>query len=140
MSALDFAELERLRGRRRTDEIVRVPCPACSHLRQRRHQRAPCLSLWAKGGGEFITFDCRHCGIKGYARREGTARQVRAESRGRATTAASIPVDYAQRQRSKALWMWRASVPAIGTIAETYLRSRGITCATSPRATSLRCI
>jgi Toprim domain-containing protein len=32
------------------------------------------------------------------------------------------------RQRDKARWLWRSAIPARGTLAEKYLRGRGITC------------
>jgi phage/plasmid primase-like uncharacterized protein len=44
------------------------------------------------------------------------------------------PVDQAKRraddkrQHDKAAWLWRQRKPIAGTVAETYLRSRGITC------------
>jgi hypothetical protein len=37
------------------------------------------------------------------------------------------PADYERRQHEKARWLWRRRDPVAGTIAETYLRSRGIT-------------
>jgi putative DNA primase/helicase len=39
------------------------------------------------------------------------------------------PGDYEAAQHRKAAWLWWQRKPITGTIAETYLRSRGITCA-----------
>ncbi|MGX1352487.1 DNA primase [Bradyrhizobium elkanii] len=36
--------------------------------------------------------------------------------------------DHDRRQHEKAAWLWSQRLPIIGSIAETYLRARGITC------------
>jgi hypothetical protein len=40
--------------------------------------------------------------------------------------------DRARRQHEKASWLWSQHRPIVGSIAEAYLRSRGITCALPP--------
>jgi hypothetical protein len=44
-------------------------------------------------------------------------------------TASKDPSEYKRQQRGKALRLWRQRRPIAGTIAERYLRGRGITCA-----------
>jgi hypothetical protein len=93
-------------------------CPRCSHTRSLPHQKLKCLGVTVDQQG--VSFGCNHCAWTGggfYARgefREPAAQDHKSDH-------------HEQLQRQKARRMWNYSLPATGTIVETYLRSRAIT-------------
>lgn len=45
------------------DRSTRIPCPFCSHLRERQNQRIPVMVVTPTDGG--VTYCCHHCNAKG---------------------------------------------------------------------------
>ena len=94
-------------------------CPQCSHTRRKKRDR--CLSVLIDGKG--ARWCCHHCQWHGH--------EFFDEPRG--PDAASKPVvieqsDNDEQSRIKrALEIWKASVPLIGSPGESYLRARKIT-------------
>ena len=126
MAAADFAALDALlNGRAMAD----AACPWCAPVRRAAvNQRRKVLRLWAAPG--FISFHCARCGESGYVR-DNERRPINRDalSRARATVAESDRVEV-ERQRVKAIGLWRKRRPIIGSPAEVYLReARGIDCA-----------
>lgn len=122
---MTYDELDTLLGRR---SEVDVPCPLCSPIRKRPHQRLRVLHIWRMPEkGALITFNCVHCGEHGGIRQDGeivglTWRELQEldERRRRQQQA-----DDAKRVAG-ARQMLAAGVPARGTIAEAYFERRGL--------------
>jgi hypothetical protein len=117
---LSFGEIEQLTGYK-TGEFHTV-CPVCGPKRSLpRKSKLRVLKIW-RNETDFATFACAHCGLGGYAFRDGASKidkidhaRLKAEAAGRAQ-------DYAARQLEKARWLWSMRQPIGGSIAETYLR------------------
>ncbi len=109
-----------------------VACPVCGPGRRAPlNRRRQVLRIWRDQPG-ILTYHCARCGIDGWSRAGETPRispdrlaRLRAEARERDAE------DVAHRLQA-ALRLWDASVPAAGTFAETYLRSRSIEFAALP--------
>jgi len=113
-------------GRRR-GHVVDVPCPVCGPDRRRPgNRRRRVLRIWHDEPG-FASYHCARCCLKGFARADSDRSQIdphrlaklKAEPEARDR-------HHAKRQQQKALALWRMSLPARGSIIETYLQSRGI--------------
>jgi hypothetical protein len=118
-----FEELDRFLDGRAT---YRVACPACGPSRRTaKKAKRRVLKLWHPKL-DLISYACAHCGIGGYAIREGVTKpNAQQYERLRAEAAANCE-EQVKRQREKACWLWRTARTAAGTTAERYLRSRGI--------------
>ena len=109
-----------------------VPCPLCGPSRKAVANRVRrVLRVWIKEPG-FASYRCSRCGASGWAKGDD-ARRIDPSR----LVALRREVDAEEaRERSKrhglALFLWRRARPIAGTIAETYLRSRGITCTLPP--------
>jgi Zn ribbon nucleic-acid-binding protein len=108
-------------------------CPECGPSRRSPvNQRRKTLRIWREDS-DFATYHCARCGMKGYAHRDGVSsaidlvRMVRLRADASARSAA-----HEKEQHRKANRLWSASLPAQGTIIETYLIARGINCAIPP--------
>jgi hypothetical protein len=97
-----------------------VSCMFCGPSRKTPSNRSRrVLRIWNDGDG-FITFHCERCGESGYSREEGTGRRPAPRPR-------REPVKNQEPEKDKseiARFLWDRSLPAPGTIVETYLRSR----------------
>ena len=105
-----------------------VACPLCGPSRKAPANRVrKVLRVWIKEPG-FASYTCSQCGAHGWARDRDTRRIDPAtfdRLRKEAETA-----DNAERTKRHdlALFLWKRARPIAGTIAETYLRGRGIVC------------
>jgi hypothetical protein len=123
--SLGFDELAAANGNK--IGVFDIPCSACSPLRKAKNQRLKCMRVW-HNEPDFLSYNCCHCGISGYAH-SGQAnrinpiklRRLRIEAENRA-------VAHTRDRCRKAGWLWCQGLPIVGTIAEKYLRARGITC------------
>jgi len=133
MTAAEIAAALGRRAQRLADGSFLVPCPVSTHGKG-RGDRNPSLAL--RDGASRVLVYC-HGGCD--------ARTVLDELRNRGLLEHAKPVTVAKRdsvmamrgspdererdQHRKASWLWLHRRPIAGTIAETYLRGRGITCA-----------
>jgi len=108
------------------------PCPICGgHDRFAVHihkQKWLCRHC-GKGGGDAISFVqfIDGCGfVEAVELLRGEA--ARPQARQPAPTKKQSVAEYERDQRRKAAWLWSRRQPITGSIAELYLRSRGITC------------
>lgn len=108
---MTLTELRELTGGRAG--VHDVACPLCGPLRHSPANRTRrVLRIW--DDGELVTFKCARCDEHGWARGAHN-RNARAER------PAPLPKqDKAETARA----LWRRSVPAPGSLAETYLRGR----------------
>jgi hypothetical protein len=129
MSNIDFETLFSLsKGAPQID----VPCPLCGHACKAAHNRVrPVLRIWNQDDG-FATYKCQRCGESGYAHkgRAGTYKSAYEQAIGIAATFKSpsvVPFKQPEPDADKLTMLrrlWRRSIPARGTIVETYLRNR----------------
>jgi hypothetical protein len=104
-----------------------LTCPFCSASRSTaENRRKKVFRVWRDEPG-FITYLCVHCEAHGYLHAKNSApipvakiAEMRREADRRAE-------EHRQERLSKARWLWRASRPIQGTVAERYLRNRAIT-------------
>lgn len=95
---------------------VDAACPECGPKAKAASNRVrKVLRVW--DDGEFATYNCIRCGIKGWARSDGVAKAgrqnvPRIESRPEKNTNAT------------ATFLWQRSLPLTGSLVEMYLRSR----------------
>jgi len=112
-TSFSFDVLDGLSGHK---AVADAACPACGpDCKAPVNQRRKVLRIW--NDGEFITYKCARCGTSGYARPDGAV-----------TTRTSTPVQPAPPGKDKAelaSYLWEQSKPMSGTVAETYLASRG---------------
>ena len=103
--------------------IIDVACPFCGPSRKAAVNRIrKVMRVWDEGD-DFVTFHCERCGASGYANEKAGragAQKVRHARPAPASAAAEKPDDKTDLARN--LWSW--SIPANGSLAETYLRSR----------------
>jgi hypothetical protein len=121
---MKFHELAELTGGKLG--IIDTTCPLCSHQRSPQNERKRVLRLWAHA--DAITFCCVHCGAKGYVLADNRRRLTeggRERYEQRRAEAVRHQADHDKTQHHKALWLWRRSCPAEGTIIEAYLAARG---------------
>jgi hypothetical protein len=104
--------------------VFNVQCPLCSPHRRKKHLR--CLRVWHEEP-DFITYNCKHCDARGFLH---PARAIVSPVRRKRLQAQADErnVIHHQKQRRKARWLWQGAAPIQGTLAEKYLRSRGIKC------------
>src|SRR5690242_9450434 len=100
-------------------------CPQCSAKRRLVHQKLKCLGVTIDSRG--VKFGCNHCDWRGggfYAPQ--AYRAVKLGSKNSVPASPIQPNQEAERRR-KAQRLYSQSVPATGTLVETYWQSRGIT-------------
>jgi hypothetical protein len=119
--SIDFDILVHLTGGRHGKHDT--TCPVCSASRKPVHRKLRVLRIW-QNDDDFVTFCCAHCGLKGYASREGAKSTAAGVALRRVRQQAHAAADLAQECQSveKALTIWRSTVPIKGTLAEEYLR------------------
>ncbi|MDP3264027.1 MAG: toprim domain-containing protein [Tabrizicola sp.] len=106
-----------------------APCPVCQPER-RRDQRA--LSI-REEGGRLLTFCHKSgCDFRAVTEAAGLPASTGAIDLQAAREADTRRATYEAEQRAKARKLWDVGRPISGTKGETYLRSRGITCALPP--------
>src|SRR5947208_315249 len=125
-TAFDLPAIDQLTGGRlgRFD----VACPACGpDRRSPMNRRRRVLRIW-RDDPHFATFHCCRCGTSGFARDDSTRADIDPQRIAKLKAeAAARDQHHAKRQHQKALALWRMSLPARGSIVETYLHARGIT-------------
>jgi hypothetical protein len=97
---------------------------------QPHNQRLKVFRVW-RDAGDFATFHCAHCGISGYAHRNGDQTGLTDAERRRIEKqrqeAARRHREAVADSQANARWLWGKSQPINGTFAEAYLReARGI--------------
>lgn len=102
-----------------------TPCPLCSPFRRHNNQRIKVLRIW-RLEHDFAGYHCAHCGESGHTRaqirtRPDPARLVRARAE-----AAERDRNHRRERLTKALALWTMAGPIQGTMAQKYLRARGI--------------
>jgi hypothetical protein len=122
-SPFDFDTLAQLVGNK---VMARAPCPLCSPMRKPSNRKLPVLTIWRRAP-YFVTYSCNHCLESGWAADAYAQPVSRAEIKRRMREAEEAHLAEEGRRMSKARWLWDQTQPAAGTIAEAYLRSRGIT-------------
>jgi hypothetical protein len=109
--------------------VIDVTCPLCGPTRRYAvNRKRKVLRIW-RDSPNFATYHCARCGAHGFDRAEALTAIDRDRPEQLRREAAARDRDHAEEQRRKARWMWSKSRPAPGTVAEVYLRSRGITIA-----------
>jgi Toprim domain len=106
-----------------------APCPVCQTERRRDQQG---LSLRMEGGRLLAFCHKSGCSFRDIATAAGLPPNALRTDLSQVTTQGtkSRSQDDARREnQAKALWHDGATAPIHGTLAETYLRGRGITCA-----------
>ena len=128
--SIDFQTLQELSNGKAE---AHAACPLCSPFCKATSNRSrKTLKIWNKDDG-YATFMCQRCEVHGYAfadsrsapRRspdDEVANLVAAFQRGPATAPAKQELDQDRIKMIRSLW--RRSVPARGTVVETYLRTR----------------
>lgn len=106
-----------------------APCPVCQTER-RLDQRA--LSLRNDSGRLLVFCHKSGCDFRRILIATGTAKHMAGIDPNTATETAAKQATYDAEQLKKARRLWQAGKPIPGTKGETYLRSRGITCAMPP--------
>jgi hypothetical protein len=123
-AALDFATLADLAGNSSTADI---PCPLCGPDRSTRAtQRKLVMRIW-RPAPDFASYSCARCGEHGYATDRHAKPVDRREFARRLRAAHEHQAEAEAKRRSTARWILAQSQPIEGTIAESYLRGRGIT-------------
>jgi hypothetical protein len=106
-----------------------VPCPACGPLcRAASNRRRPVLRVWREEA-EFISFYCARCGQRGFAKDfESPTPAPRDLERAKARAAAAVQRQHADlaRNTARALAIWNDAQPICSTLAEHYLKRRGL--------------
>lgn len=95
-----------------------APCPLCGpQCKTASNRNRKVLRIWDDGG--FVTYKCARCEASGWAR-DGAAERSR-DPRPPITRDNDLA---RQDRRDLARFLWEKSLPADGTLVETYLRSR----------------
>jgi hypothetical protein len=127
VNALDFPTLVALTGNRLGK--LDVACPLCGPDRRTPiNQKRKVLRIW-HDQPDFITYHCERCGVNGYGHdRKSSAHIDRTRLLRLVKQAEARQVAHTRQRRKVARWLWEGAEPIEGTLAERYLRSRGITC------------
>jgi phage/plasmid primase-like uncharacterized protein len=138
--------IERARAVRIEDEIARRgihlrgavdrwgPCPVCGGRdRFSINIRKQCFNCRGQIGGDVIAM-VQHIDACTFteAIETLTGDQIRPQAALSAAPKNQSAAEYEREQHRKAAWLWSRRLPIIGSIAEQYLRSRGITCPLPP--------
>jgi hypothetical protein len=120
---LDIVTIDELTGGKLG--LSDVACPTCGPIRRAAiNQRRKVMRIWRLDPG-FASFHCARCGERGYVRDGRSAPPAQAViDRARNEAAERERVASAERL-SKTRWLWSRRRPLNGSIAETYLRTRG---------------
>lgn len=125
-SALEFERLTALTDNRLG--IVDVPCPACGPLKERAVSAKRRVLRVYHEQPDFVGYHCARCGAHGWAADKAARRIEQHELSRRMREADARHSAHVQRRRRLANWLWGNAEPVRGTLAERYLRARGITC------------
>jgi hypothetical protein len=127
---IDFETLFHLS---RGQAVADAPCPLCSAgCKTLSNRSRKTLRIWNESEG-FATFKCQRCCESGYAHAADTRSAPRKSAYDEAVDAIAVfkmpAIAPAKHEPDpdklrRARWFWCQSVPARGTIAETYLRTR----------------
>ena len=117
----DFNSLRDLsRGRPESDHA----CPSCGPGRKTASNRVrKVVRVW-DNGEDFISYNCSRCGEKGFAHPDNRSAS-RTAPRPAARPLPTGPTEEQARKLNDARAIWRETIPAAGTPAETYLKRRG---------------
>jgi hypothetical protein len=127
--SIDFETLSHLS---RGQAVADAPCPLCSTgCKTPSNRLRKVLRIYNKEDG-FATYSCARCGEHGYAHahnRPSSRKSVFDEAADviaafKTPTIAPVKQQPDQDKLRRARRLWRQSLPARGTIAETYLRTR----------------
>jgi Toprim domain len=130
-SMIDFETLSHLS---RGQAVADAPCPLCSSgCKTTSNRIRKVLRIYNKGDG-FSTFKCQRCGASGYAHAANNGPASRKSSAYdeavdviaafKTPPIAAVKQQPDQDKLRRARWIFRQSLPARGTIAEIYLRTR----------------
>ena len=130
MNAADIARAHGRLVQRLADGGFLIPCPVPSHG-QGHGDRNPSLAI--KDGDKGLLVRCfAGCDLRDVLaelRRRGLDDGEAPPARPRAAMRPSADeIEHGKAQARKAAWLWAHRKPIAGSIAETYLRRRGITC------------
>ena len=105
-----------------------IPCPLCGPDRRSPiNVRRKTMRVWHEQP-DFITYNCERCKTYGYCHdRKSSIRLDPARLRHLIKETDDQQAAYMHERRRKARWLWDGGQPIEGTIAEYYLRNRGIT-------------
>jgi hypothetical protein len=122
-AGLDITTIDELTGGKLG--LSDIACPTCGPIRRAAiNQRRKVMRIWRLDQG-FASFHCARCGERGYVRDGRLAPPAQAVI-DRARNEAVERERVASTERlSKARWLWSRRLPLSGSIAETYLRTRG---------------
>jgi hypothetical protein len=99
---------------------IDIPCPICSPTRRKSRLRV--MRTWSKSD-DFVSFNCVHCGTKGYATSNAPAAKPRSSDMQRARARAEeIEERETQARIDRARTIWEQGIPLQGTPGETWLR------------------
>jgi len=121
-----YADADRWLGGKTVLERV---CPECSHLRKPQHRKLACFGL-RRVGNDRITYCCQNCNLEGVVTAAWGGRRMerwRLHPKAWKTRPKPLeePVDLGMVRWASELWL--KSVPAKGTIVETYWQARKLT-------------
>jgi hypothetical protein len=122
--AFDFSVLTSIVGNR--TGISDVACPACGPLKARAiSAQRQVLRIWYECP-DFVSYCCARCGARGWAANEAACDIDRYERQTRQADARGSA--HPQNRQHVARWLWESAKPIDGTLAERYLRIRGVAC------------
>jgi len=102
-------------------------CPVCSPSKPAPARNRPTMALWLLENGA-ISYNCLRCGLKG-----ATPANVLGIARALSPAAdAALALDSPRATGHLAAYLWHQSLPATGTLAEAYLKSRALMCEIPP--------
>jgi Toprim domain len=121
-TALTWPDIERI-TQGQLGRTISTPCPFCSHTRRTRNQRKPVFAVKLKEI-DFAVYNCVHCGESGYVHPDRSAQVVDLAERKRLHEARLVRERNDKQERTaRALKLWDARQPFIGSPADTYLRA-----------------
>src|ERR1700704_5481579 len=123
---MNLAEIDALTSGRLG--VIDLACPVCGPTKRGASARRQVLRIWREEPG-FASYHCPRCPMSGYVRDDvmgHTFDRIKVERQ--KAEAARRDQNYAAQQLGKARHLWLIARPAAETPAESYLRSRGITC------------
>lgn len=100
-------------------------CPECGpHRHSPKNRKREVLAFWLKPELDFASYYCARCGISGHVRADTPAEISPAQIQRNRAEAERQEAEHAAERLRKARYLYDKARPAIGSIAETYLRAR----------------